>query len=74
MDGSPLTPSTAIWVPEVAGQVSYGAINYDKYKLSVVTPTAVKANSVIVLTLYSTPQSVSTTEDYYFVDPQIGIA
>jgi len=73
MDGSPLTPSTATWVPEVAGHVSYGAINYDKYKISVVTPTTVKANSVINMTLYSTPQSVSATEDYYFVDPQIGV-
>jgi len=73
MDGSLLTTSTATWVPEVAGQVSYGAINYDKYKLSVVTPTSVKANSVISLTLYSTPQAISATEDYYFIDPQIGI-
>ena len=71
-DGSALTPSTATWVPEVNGQVSYGAINYDKYKLELITSKQVRANTKVSAILYSGKPSVAS-DDFYFVDQEIGI-
>jgi len=67
-----LTASVATWIPIVAGSVVYGANNYDRYALTLTTPTAVKQDSMIFFSVKSSRPSIQAT-DYYFVDPNPNI-
>jgi len=58
-----LSTSTASW-----SKTAYGAVNYDKFKIEVTTPTAVKQNTNINITL-TTAIKTSVTDEYLFVDP-----
>ena len=63
MDTSALTASTAGW-----SSTTYGAANYDKYKIALTTANSIKEDSEITIKLFST-RNVAATEDFYFVDP-----
>jgi hypothetical protein len=62
-----LDASTADWSASV-----WGAVTFVKRKLSVTTPTAVKPNTPIYLTLWGTVLSASAN-DILFVDPDFGV-
>lgn len=62
-----LDDSTANWSATVWGMVSFL-----KKKLAVTTPTAVKQNTPIIVTLFGTLAS-TTANDIYFVDPDFGV-
>ena len=71
-DGTPLDVSTATWVPEVGGNVSYGPDKYNKHKLTLTTPTAVKQGTVITCTVKSARPALDPS-DFYFVNPTLSI-
>lgn len=62
-----LDASTASWSATV-----WGAITFVKRKLSITTPTSVKKDTLITVTLWSTLASGSAN-DIYFVDPDFGV-
>ncbi len=59
--------STAPWSATV-----WGAVSFDKRKLEITTPTAVKSNTVITVSLWSTVTSASAN-DIFFVNPDFGV-
>ncbi len=63
-----LDTSTANW-----SATTWGMVNFNKRKLSVVTPTAVKPDTLIVVTLFGVVKSV-TADDILFVDPDFSVA
>lgn len=67
INGGALSTSSAAWSAAV-----WGAISFDKKKLEVTTPTTVKQDSVITVTLWGTFISASAN-DIYFVDPDFGV-
>jgi hypothetical protein len=71
-----LDTSTANWVPNNAGAVSYGPASLLKRKLSAVTPTAIKPNTPITVVLWSTLKAASTTDelgDIMFLCPEFSV-
>ena len=62
-----LDASTANWSATV-----WGMVTFVKRKLSVTTPTAIKQNTPIVVTLFGTLTS-ETANDIYFVDSDFGV-
>ena len=62
-----LTDSTANWSATV-----WGMVTLLKKKLSITTPTAIKQNTPIIVTLFGTLAS-ATANDIYFVDPDFGV-
>lgn len=62
-----LATSTADWSATV-----WGAITLLKKKLAVTTPTAVKQNTPITVTIWGTLASASAN-DIYFIDPDFGV-
>jgi hypothetical protein len=71
--GTSLTPSLAQWNPLSNGHVPYGVNTYNRYKMVITTPTSVGANTIVSATVYSNKPSI-TTEDFYFVCPDLTIA
>lgn len=67
ISGGALAASTANWSATV-----WGAITLLKKKLSVTTPTSVKQNTPITVTIWSTLASASAN-DIYFIDPDFGV-
>lgn len=67
-----LDTSAVTWVPEISGHPVYAANNYDKYKLSVTTATAVKQNTLIEVEVFFALPAIYT-DDYFFVDPDVSI-
>ena len=65
--GGALDTTTANWSATVWGMVSFV-----KRKLSVTTPTAIRQNTPIVVTLFGTLTS-ATANDIYFVDSDFGV-
>ena len=65
--GGALATSTADWSATV-----WGAITLLKKKLAGTTPTAVKQNTPITVTIWSTLASASAN-DIYFIDPDFGV-
>lgn len=65
--GGALASSTAGW-----SATTWGMINLLKRKLEVTTPTSVKQNTPIVVTLWGLVKSV-TANDIMFVDPDFGV-
>lgn len=65
--GGAIEGSSANWSSTV-----WGVVSFNKHKLSVVTPTPVKQNSIVLATLWSTLTSASA-DDIYFVDPDFGV-
>ena len=65
--GSALETSTAAW-----SAVVWGAVSFNKVKLSITTPTAVKPNTPVVVTLWGLYTS-ATANEIFFVDPDFGI-
>lgn len=62
-----LAASTANWSATV-----WGAVTFNKRKLSIATPTAVKQDTPIVVTLWGTLAAASAN-DIFFVDPDFGV-
>ena len=62
-----LDTSTANWSATV-----WGMVTFVKRKFSVTTPTAIKQNTPIVVTLFGTLTS-ATANDIYFVDSDFGV-
>jgi hypothetical protein len=60
-----LETSTAGWSADY-----YGSKNYDKYKISITTPTAIKQNTNIVVQLFFAVSPITST-DYMFIDPEV---
>jgi len=67
ISGAALAASSAAWSASV-----WGAITFDKIKIEIATPTSVKQNSLINVTLWGNLASASAN-DIYFVDPDFGI-
>lgn len=61
--GGSLTSSTAPWSATV-----WGLVSFDKYKLQVTTPTAVKKDTLVQVTFFS-GISGTNEQDILFVDP-----
>lgn len=70
---SALTTSSATWTPEVSGKPIYAANNYDKYRITVTTPTAILQNTWLDVQLFFALPSIYS-DDYFFVDPDIVIS
>lgn len=64
-----LDASTAAW-----SATGYGAVSLLKRKLSVVTPTAIKKDTMVTVTLRGTVKSVSLVSDILFVDPDVALS
>lgn len=62
-----LDASTAPWSATV-----WGPISFNKRKLSITTPTAVKKDTLIICTMFCTKASASG-DDIFFVDPDFGV-
>jgi hypothetical protein len=72
--GEELDSSTAGWIAaESEGLPVYGAISFDKRKLSVSTSTAVKKDTAITCIL-RIMQSSTSANDILFVDPDVTLA
>jgi hypothetical protein len=73
--GAALTASTTDWTPQISSsQVLYaGAITLNKYKMSVTTPTEIKAGSEISI-FVRVHQNVTNTTTCLFIDPTITVA
>jgi hypothetical protein len=65
LDAGLLATSTAGWTTDY-----YGDKNYNKYKIAVTTPTAIKQNSYIKVQILFGLRAQSTT-DFMFVDPEV---
>lgn len=65
LDAGPLATSTAGWTTDY-----YGEKNYNKYKIAVTTPTAIKQNSYIKVQILFGLRAATTT-DFMFVDPEV---
>ena len=65
--GGDLTPSTATW-----STTTWGMINSVKRKLTLTTPTSIKQDSLVTVTLWGIGAS-STVNDILFVDPDFGV-
>lgn len=63
MAGGTLNTSTAAW-----SATTWGVVTLAKYKLSVVTPTAVKQDTAVIVSLFVAARS-ATVNDVLFVDP-----
>lgn len=63
MAGGTLDTSTANW-----SATTWGVVTLAKYKLSVVTPTAIKQDTAVIVSLFVAPRS-ATVNDVLFVDP-----
>jgi hypothetical protein len=61
---APLAISTATWLPSA----TWGSITFNKNKVSVTTPTAIKQDTTVVVTLNIGVKSASSL-DILFVDP-----
>lgn len=59
--------SSAAW-----SATTWGMVNFTKKKLAVTTPTAIKQNTLLTVTLFGTVKSV-TANDIYFVDPDFAV-
>jgi hypothetical protein len=73
--GSALDASSAVWSSESAGKVIFnpGAIAHTKRKLTVTTPTAIKAGTEIGVVV-GFHFSGTTTMQTIFVDPEITVS
>jgi hypothetical protein len=65
LDAGPLATSAAGWTTDY-----YGDKNYNKYKIAVTTPTAIKQNSYIKVQILFGLRAQTTT-DFMFVDPEV---
>lgn len=65
--GAALDASTANW-----SAVVWGAVSFNRRKLELSTPTAIKPNTPITVTLWGLVASASAN-DIYFVDPDFGV-
>lgn len=75
-EAAALTVSTETWYPEDGGRPFYTegtAKYYNKKKLTLTTPTTVKANSMLRVWV-SAHAPISATGRYIFVDPYIQVA
>lgn len=63
MAGGTLDTSTANW-----SATTWGVVTLAKYKLSVVTPTAIKQDTAVIVSLFVASRS-ATVNDVLFVDP-----
>jgi hypothetical protein len=63
MAGGTLSTSTAAW-----SATTWGVVTLDKYKLSAVTPTSIKQDTAVIVSLFVAPRS-ATVNDVLFVDP-----
>lgn len=59
--------SSAAW-----STTTWGMVSFTKKKLAVTTPTAIKQNTLLTVTLFGTVKSV-TANDIYFVDPDFAV-
>ena len=66
-EASALEASTAPW-----SATTWGPVSTVKRKCEIVTPTAVKQNTPIVVTWFCT-RNAPTAEDVFFIDPDFGI-
>lgn len=62
-----LDASTANW-----SATTWGMVNFSKRKLSVTTPTSIKPNTLVTVTLFGVVKS-ATADDIYFVDPDFAV-
>ena len=62
-----LNASTAAWSATV-----YGALSYQRYNISLTTPTAIKPNSIVQAFLRCTKTPAVNT-DFFFLDPDFSI-
>jgi hypothetical protein len=60
--------STASWSSTV-----YGSATYNKFKLSFLTPTAIKQHTEIMYVIKSAKAPISILTDFYFLDPELEI-
>lgn len=65
--GAALTASTAPW-----SATTWGMVNFVKRKLEITTPTSIKQDTPIIVTLWGMVKS-ATANDIYFVDPDFGV-
>lgn len=64
--GGALDASTAAW-----SATTYGAVSFDKRKLEVTTPTAIKQDSVVRVTLFWGATMVMSGQDIAIIDPAV---
>lgn len=65
------TPAAAAAIAsDTAGwsAVIYGALNYNKHKIELTTPTAIKANTVVKVTVWSALEAPGA-DKFFFIDP-----
>lgn len=63
-----LTSSTAAWSAS-----TYGAVNFNKYKFEITTPSSIKQNTIVQASLFCRKASVSSN-DILFADPSVQLA
>jgi hypothetical protein len=75
--GGALVASTDTWSAESGGKVIYsdgGTLRYNKYKLSITTPTGKDLpNGAIVTVIFNVHSVTANNTQYIFVDPDVGI-
>lgn len=72
--GGSLDTSTADWLPNIGGVVTYGATGLNKRKLTLTTANAIKQDTLVMVTFRSTVAATAgSSTDIFFVcpDPQI---
>ena len=67
-DGTLVETSTALW-----SATTYGSVAFSRYRLRLTTPTAIKKDSEIFVTLDIFVSGVSQVNDILFVDPDITV-
>ncbi len=66
-DDSALDASTAGW-----SATTWGMVGFNKRKMSITTPTAIKQNTLVTVTLFGVKAS-TTADDILFVDPDFAV-
>lgn len=68
---TPLDASTSEWSTTVAGNTTWGAILFTRYKLAITTPTSIKKDTAVIATLCVVPKASSLINDVIFVDTDL---
>lgn len=69
-----LAASSAAWTGRSGSEVPWGMVTLNPYKLVVTTPTAIKPDTPVTVTFFTTLTAGGNTANILFVDPDFALA
>ena len=69
-----LATSSAAWTGRSGSEVPWGMVTLNPYKLTVTTPTAIKQDTPVTVTFFTTLNARGNTANILFVDPDFALA